>query len=330
MKLIKLEAIRGFAALYVVIHHTTHFDGLLGYAFRFGQEAVILFFLMSGFVINISSYRSVDKGFFDYFKKRFYRIYVPLFFVIILVAMISNEFNYTNLFGNIFMLQDIERLRPGALFPPLGGNSPLWYLSYEWWFYMMFYPLSRIKSESKRNKVAYLISVCGAILYLFYPIYAFRVLFYFAIWWAGVSMSQLYLKEHMSIKAALPILMALISFLILSILSTYLNADNIKSIGVFPLIDIRYFSFAIFAILFGLIWSHLKWAYFWPIEKLALFAPISYVMYIAHVPINKIMTENGNTNWLTFFVVMIIFSYSIERLVYPRIMLLLKSRNTHI
>jgi peptidoglycan/LPS O-acetylase OafA/YrhL len=54
-KLEILEFGRGFAAFYVLMHHLrplrdTPFDIL----FRFGQEAVILFFLVSGFVIYLS------------------------------------------------------------------------------------------------------------------------------------------------------------------------------------------------------------------------------------------------------------------------------------
>jgi peptidoglycan/LPS O-acetylase OafA/YrhL len=47
--LLKLECLRGFLALYVIFHHamqrhihTHHFN--LNYFFKFGQEAVILFF----------------------------------------------------------------------------------------------------------------------------------------------------------------------------------------------------------------------------------------------------------------------------------------------
>ena len=59
-KLTKLEAIRGFASVYVVLHHVFG-KGLIiagkdfSFLFRFGQESVILFFLLSGFVIQYYS-----------------------------------------------------------------------------------------------------------------------------------------------------------------------------------------------------------------------------------------------------------------------------------
>jgi peptidoglycan/LPS O-acetylase OafA/YrhL len=49
-----LDAARACAALYVVAHHVAKgygFPGLTGHLLRFGQEAVIVFFLLSGFVI---------------------------------------------------------------------------------------------------------------------------------------------------------------------------------------------------------------------------------------------------------------------------------------
>lgn len=67
-KLEKLEAIRGFAAVYVVLHHvlpkTIMMYGInLAVFFRFGQEAVILFFLLLGFVIHYAFECAKDKSF---------------------------------------------------------------------------------------------------------------------------------------------------------------------------------------------------------------------------------------------------------------------------
>ncbi len=52
-RLMKLESIRGFAAAYVVAHHSAiAYGGKPPLLLGFGQEAVILFFLLSGFVIH--------------------------------------------------------------------------------------------------------------------------------------------------------------------------------------------------------------------------------------------------------------------------------------
>lgn len=46
-----LNVARSAAALYVVAHHAVQIPGPMGAIFSFGQEAVLVFFLLSGFVI---------------------------------------------------------------------------------------------------------------------------------------------------------------------------------------------------------------------------------------------------------------------------------------
>lgn len=92
-KLNVLEAVRGAAALYVFLVHFIFMyfidrTSIFSILFSFGQEAVILFFLMSGFVIQYS-YIKNKSNFKTYFKKRFFRIY-PLFLISILFILFSN------------------------------------------------------------------------------------------------------------------------------------------------------------------------------------------------------------------------------------------------
>jgi peptidoglycan/LPS O-acetylase OafA/YrhL len=49
-KLAKLDMLRGAASSYVFLSHFIR-GGLPGFLFAFGQEAVMCFFLLSGFVI---------------------------------------------------------------------------------------------------------------------------------------------------------------------------------------------------------------------------------------------------------------------------------------
>jgi peptidoglycan/LPS O-acetylase OafA/YrhL len=154
-KLNILEAVRGGAALYVFIGHfvlMTFIDrtNKVSILFKFGQEAVILFFLMSGFVIQFS-YAKKQIPFSEYFKKRFLRIY-PLFLLSIFMVFIHNIFSGSPLelrtiLGNLFMLQDVETIKPGTIVTTY-GNSALWSLSYEWWFYMLFIPISNFKNKN--------------------------------------------------------------------------------------------------------------------------------------------------------------------------------------
>jgi peptidoglycan/LPS O-acetylase OafA/YrhL len=150
-KITGLDSVRGFAAVYVFLSHFVLeriFDkaSLFGLPFRFGQEVVILFFLMSGFVIAWSYEQQVDKAFLTFFKKRMLRVYPIYILALILSVTLAGNYSsllsfdfFFQLFGNLVMLQDFEAGKPGVWFSPLGGDSPLWSLSYEWWFYMLFF-----------------------------------------------------------------------------------------------------------------------------------------------------------------------------------------------
>jgi peptidoglycan/LPS O-acetylase OafA/YrhL len=79
----QLDAIRGAAAAYVVVYHARCFaQTSIAPMMSFGPEAVILFFLLSGFVISYSSERRLCEpgGVRSYLVHRFRRIY-PLFLV---------------------------------------------------------------------------------------------------------------------------------------------------------------------------------------------------------------------------------------------------------
>lgn len=205
-RLEKLEAVRGFASLYVVFHHLFA-SGLFifginfSFLFRFGQEAVILFFLLSGFVIYYSYQKSFNKSLKVFFLKRFLRIYIPLLIVFIvnylLISFASHHFikiNWNNFLGNLFMFQDIVENKPNVICAPFLGNNPLWSLSYEWWFYFLFFFLIKIKNKNLDNWVFFL-GVLSAVTYLFYPFFINRELMYLSIWWIGLILAKLYINN---------------------------------------------------------------------------------------------------------------------------------------
>jgi peptidoglycan/LPS O-acetylase OafA/YrhL len=205
-KLTKLEAIRGFAAVYVVFHHTFSkglfiFGKDISFFFRFGQEAVILFFFLSGFVIQFAYTKSKDKSFKTFFLKRFLRIYIPLvcvyianYFVVTFSKTQLPDINVKELVGNIFMLQDISALKPNVICDPFMGNAPLWSLSYEWWFYMIFIVVVT-KVKHNTSLIIYVIGTVAALTYLVYPNFINRELMYLIIWWIGTDMAKLHLNQ---------------------------------------------------------------------------------------------------------------------------------------
>ncbi|WP_256003337.1 acyltransferase family protein [Pedobacter deserti] len=338
-KLEKLEAIRGIAALYVVFHHSffsEHFIVLgfnLSFFFKFGQEAVILFFLMSGFVIGYSFEKSRDKGFRNYFQKRFYRIYIPLFLVFlghyILSSIEANglvQVDIWQLVANVFMLQDVSSLKPNVIADPFLGNAPLWSLSYEWWFYMTFYLLYSLRSRHVNlNSEVFVIVAVSSVSYLVFPNFLNRLLMYYGIWWVGVAMAKSFIAHNKVVLSDLfvPFSGILIATLVLSF-NAYIHAGTISSIGVSPLLELRHFAFALVAVLIALLWQSRKWRFFDMIfGKFAVFAPVSYVLYISHYFLVSharylSVINNKYVAFTLYLGVALGFSYLIEVVVYPR------------
>ena len=349
-RLYRLEAVRGLAAFYVVIHHTishgTVVAGLpVGFLLRFGQEAVILFFLLSGFVINYSYQISSDKSFATYFFKRSTRIFIPLFFVF-LAGYLGLSYNRGELINpeiwtlvkNILMLQDWERVKPGVLAEPYMGNTPLWSLSYEWWFYMLYFPIvtgMAALSNFKRSLFVFTVSIAMAALYVWQPNFLFRLFAYFGIWWAGVYLSDLYLAgRHTSLKAlALPVfaLAIIAAVLMLPVLAARQAGEGLL-LGAHPLLEFRHVFMSLAFLCGAILWHKLHWFGFdLLIKPFLIFAPVSYVLYICHQPLMVQATyldfiDNAVLRWFSYLAVVLIFSYVLELKIYPYIRDRLRAR----
>lgn len=107
---------------------------------RIGPESVVIFFVLSGYLVGGKVIQRCADGTFaaaDYFRDRFSRIFTPLV-PAILVTVTCVWFLYDGfpagygweLLGNIFQMQ-------GILCDRLVGDAPLWSLSYEVWFYAL-------------------------------------------------------------------------------------------------------------------------------------------------------------------------------------------------
>jgi len=338
-KLDKLEALRGAAALYVVFHHTIPYDSRLfnlpvGHLMRFGQEAVILFFLLSGFVINYSFKISKSKHFGNYFAKRFCRIYIPLV-AVMFVSYFTESYeaggfidpDLPSLLGNLFMLQDWSVANPNVLIDPYMGNGPLWSLSYEWWFYMLFFPLCTFINSNNANAIAFSLSIAASIIYIFYPYFAIRIFMYLAIWWAGAYIGALYLEQrHRDFKALLVPCGALAAIALSLSINVYLFVNSTQETllyGIHPFNELRHFVFALIAIIGGWVWLKSGWVFYKAtLHHFRLLAPISYAIYICHDPIMRGATylafiENPVLRWLGYFAIMLLISFIIEILIYP-------------
>jgi peptidoglycan/LPS O-acetylase OafA/YrhL len=339
----KLDDIRGFAAIYVIIHHLVNpfkfIPSPIQFIFSFGQEAVILFFLLSGFVIYTSCSRYPKLDFRNYFLRRWRRIYFP-FFIAILISIfvyafngdLTRYFSWQNLLGNIFMLQDIHIVKPGIGIHCFLGNYPLWSLSYEWWFYMLFFWLYNQKNFFRYKFKLYVIfsvSILSLIVYNILPNQLALFLAYFVIWWAGLAAAEIYQREgHFSYRNLKHVLICLFFMALVTALNTYVI--GFKGLGYYPFLLFRHFAFAFLIVIFGLIWYRYKLIYFQ--QTVGIFGaitPISYGLYIFHFP----LLEQWNLNpyipniflqYLLKFTVIFALAYLVEIKLQPQINKLLK------
>jgi peptidoglycan/LPS O-acetylase OafA/YrhL len=341
-KLDKLEALRGFAALYVVLFHALpqkfYLFGInVGVLFRFGPESVILFFILSGFVIKYTYERSKDKSFKSYFIRRFIRLYSPMLIIFLLGYGIKcfEEGGMANpqwlrLGGNLLMLQDVVTQKPNVICGVYMDNGPLWSLSYEWWFYMLFFLLiTKIKAE-RMNFWIGVITISAAVSYLFYPFMLNRLLMYFAIWWIGVRFAKTYLaNETFSIRQMLPYGAVLLTITAILGLNLYLNRAAIDTYqfrySAFPIIEFRHFAFAVIVMFGAIIWNNSHWFGFNQLFGVFKYiAPCSYVIYISHTYLVVHATylsflNNFVLELFLYIIVMIAFSFFIEVFIYNKI-----------
>lgn len=311
-----LDVLRGLAALYVLIGHArwllwegytegyklhpeayTSFDKILVYVFSifsFGHEAVMLFFVLSGFVIHYSSYnsflRSGDFSIREYFYKRLKRIYPPFLFALLLTwiidatgrsfgytiysgatyfpvmnASIHSDLSWETLLVNLCMIQTMYK-------PVWGSNGPLWSLMYECWFYVLYIPIFFI---NKRYPLpaAYL---TGSIFLvsLFVTTYEYRwvtVIHYFFAWYLGVLAADCYMGRVNGIKNR--------GFLTVYICAVFVSATYITD---YLYMRDFYIAACLVVVLYVALkfYTSLKWLYI--LQPLSNF---SYTLYIIHFPI---------------------------------------------
>jgi peptidoglycan/LPS O-acetylase OafA/YrhL len=143
-KITSLEVLRGLACLIVWVGHLRIATGYYnGHRFDFiqlftawGREAVIIFFVLSGIVINISSKHIGRAG---YFKKRFLRIY-PIFFVVLIFCFALDKYIFGHptdvhtFLGNLFL----SGLHEGFISDTMPLNPAVWSITCEVFFYIVF------------------------------------------------------------------------------------------------------------------------------------------------------------------------------------------------
>jgi peptidoglycan/LPS O-acetylase OafA/YrhL len=240
-KLTFLDGLRGLAAFYVLVGHArwllwegftegykthpAHYS-LLGKllvfglsAFRWGHEAVIFFFVLSGFVIHLRyaaglkndpSYRFDTRS---YLVRRVRRLYPPLLFALVITwgldslglrlglptALHVTQYPLINLnIGSDHSLRTALFNLVFIMTPVFGSDGPLWSLNYEWYFYLL-YPLAFLldrRSILLASLALVALSVVGYVPTWPSQLFWLRGVFQLMIvWWFGVLLADLFTKR---------------------------------------------------------------------------------------------------------------------------------------
>jgi peptidoglycan/LPS O-acetylase OafA/YrhL len=314
-----IDGLRGLAALYVMIGHCrwllwegyesflshksnySYLSKALVYflaTFKYGHEAVMFFFVLSGFVIHykysvkLSEDAFLSFEYFNYIGRRIKRLVPPLLFAILLTCLldniglylnfpiythttayslinqsIGNSLDITTVISTIFFLQNVWK-------PVYGSNAPLWSLMYEWWFYMLYPLLFWVNKRSSWLSlgVSAILVFIGSRL-SFVPLLS-PVLQMLFCWWLGVLLADVY-TQRIKIPVHIPYLLMLLLPLLLLFPTHFPNAVKM---------DV-WWSIVFFSALFIMLYLQQKGTNFILLNKLQWLGECSFSLYVTHFPI---------------------------------------------
>ena len=194
---IYLDLIRFLAAVTVFFVHANYdrFTGGIPVFWRLkdlGNDAVMVFFVLSGFVIAYVSDQK-EKTLKDYFVSRFARLYsvaIPALILTVMLDTVGLRLFYEVYDGGWFQNdRPAWRLASNALFinelwftsvRPF-SNGPFWSLGYEFWYYAIFAVTTYLKTPLKYLLVAALCLFIGPKILILFPVWLLGVLVYYII-----------------------------------------------------------------------------------------------------------------------------------------------------
>ncbi len=147
---IYLDLLRLIAAMEVLLFHLNSRTGLGGHGAAwnaFGHEAVVIFFVLSGYVIRHAAEKR-ERNFDIFAASRLTRIYsvaLPALFLTFLFDKIG-IWLAPQIYDGLITQSDLLRLLLGGLFlneswtqsVQMLSNTPYWSIAYEFWYYFIF------------------------------------------------------------------------------------------------------------------------------------------------------------------------------------------------
>jgi peptidoglycan/LPS O-acetylase OafA/YrhL len=311
---------RWSAALLVLVNHARHlilvdleevkqktlFVKALYFVTGLGHEAVVIFFVISGYLVGgvtLDRWLKDGPALRSYAAARFSRIYTTLIPVLIggflldqigmhwvnagelytdpakyhtisLDNTLSGTINVRTLIGNLFMLQ-------GILVNNLGTNSPLWSLSYEWWYYCLFACGAAALIIETRIRFAF-----GAAAIVLSALLPMKILLWGVIWLLGIAGYAWVKHAKWRLHPGLGLFVLTIAMAISRLSHNAHNVENPEPMLIEFVRDLG-LGFAFILALAGI--SRLKREM--PLARMhRLLADFSYTTYLVHFPILMFLT----------------------------------------
>jgi peptidoglycan/LPS O-acetylase OafA/YrhL len=302
-RILLLDGLRGVAALIVLVHHAyTLFPRtlrrgepasagfwLIEQVSRLNTEAVLLFFVLSGFSIRLSIESrglGAPHELLHYARRRALRILPPYWFALAVSYALAAWFapvpavasSWSTLLGNLLFVQSAVGVR-GAWVLPYAGNGPLWSLSFEVFYYAAFAWLAHAIADLRVRLAAVFMATASALLWnVWWPCPWTLFLASSLIWYAGVELAQFQLSGRSTVRWPLLIACALL-------LASTQRGEHATTFYGLWIGSLLWLAGLMAIALRARTQPYLAWLDGPLLSPLARVGALSYALYLLHVPI---------------------------------------------
>ena len=319
-----LDLFRFLAAMVVFLSHYASQQLTGGFLWQFkvyDQTAVMIFFVMSGFVIAFVTCER-EKDFKSYAIARLARLYSIIIPALILTATLDfigiqlNEPLYyqaswpypdssqlVHYVLSFFMIQNVWdlQLNPGI-------NGPFWSLTFEWFYYLIFAAFFFVRSNTKYLLILVLCLIGGPTIVALLP-----------IWFAGYLLY--YAMQKQKNTSFFKVLICVAALLMLIILGPYVRDIQTESEWIARgALWGDYFDAIVFCVHLYCAPSLLRYTdrFLFPFEKVIRWtASLTFALYLFHRPIIQAIAaihDADVSNW-TYRIVMLVITLTVVAVV---------------
>ena len=220
---ILLDLVRVLAALTVFLDHFSYlgYKGMYqGFFHDFGHAGVIMFFVLSGYVIAFVA-DTKHSTFSGFMSARLARLYSVLLFALVLTFFLDKIGSAVDpiMYKTIPDSEPLTRFVANLLFLQQTSwfsikyfsNGPMWSLAYEFWYYLIFAIAVFVKGRYRWPALALALFVAGVKILLLMP-----------CWLAGVYVYKLHQRDSLKPSRDLSLLLVFVS----SVLFWYLASQQ--------------------------------------------------------------------------------------------------------